>query len=74
MPNLISNPFSVTSNLLFSSSFKALSLLESNGLHSHDKKVATTAAVRILKAVGLYGAKGTKTVGLPKTPEEAVWS
>jgi hypothetical protein len=42
-----------------------------NGLHSSDEKVAITAAVHILKTVGLYGdwQQGSG----PTTPEEAVW-
>jgi hypothetical protein len=41
------------------------------GLHSSDEKIAITAAVHILKTVGLYGdwQQGSG----PTTPEEAVW-
>ena len=42
-----------------------------NGLHSSDEKVAITAAVHILKTVGLYGE--VKQGFGPDTPEEAVW-
>jgi hypothetical protein len=45
-----------------------------NGLHSSDEKVAITAAVHILKTVGLYDKEGKSSVTLPKTPEEAVWA
>ena len=45
-----------------------------NGLHSTDEKVAITAAVHILKTVGLYDKEGKSSVTLPKTPEEAVWA
>jgi hypothetical protein len=45
-----------------------------NGLHSSDEKVAITAAVHILKTVGLYDKEGKNSVALPKTPEEAVWA
>jgi DNA-binding CsgD family transcriptional regulator/glutaredoxin len=45
-----------------------------NGLHSSDEKVAITAAVHILKTVGLYDKEGKSSVALPKTPEEAVWA
>jgi hypothetical protein len=44
-----------------------------NGLHSSDEKIAITAAVHILKTVGLYDKEGRNSVALPKTPEEAVW-
>ena len=46
----------------------------SNGLHSEDEKVAISAAVHILKTVGLYDAEGKASITLPKTPEEAVWA
>jgi hypothetical protein len=42
-----------------------------NGLSSKDEKVAITAAVHILKTVGLYGE--LKQDFGPDTPEEAVW-
>lgn len=45
-----------------------------NGLHSEDEKIAITAAVHILKTVGLYDKEGKEHVNLPKTPEEAVWA
>jgi DNA-binding CsgD family transcriptional regulator/glutaredoxin len=45
-----------------------------NGLHSSDEKIAITAAVHILKTVGLYDKEGKNSVALPKTPEEAVWA
>jgi DNA-binding CsgD family transcriptional regulator len=45
-----------------------------NGLNSSDEKVAITAAVHILKTVGLYDKEGKSSVTLPKTPEEAVWA
>lgn len=45
-----------------------------NGLHSSDEKVATTAAVHILKVTGLYDKEGKGFIDLPKTPEEAVWA
>ena len=45
-----------------------------NGLHSSDEKIAITAAVHILKTVGLYDKEGKGSVTLPKTPEEAVWA
>ncbi|MEI2763277.1 MAG: hypothetical protein V9E95_13735 [Methanothrix soehngenii] len=41
------------------------------GLSSQDEKVAITAAVHILKTVGLYGE--VKQDFGPATPEEAVW-
>jgi len=41
------------------------------GLSSADEKVAITAAVHILKTVGLYG-EAKQDFG-PDTPEEAVW-
>jgi hypothetical protein len=41
------------------------------GLSSQDEKVAITAAVHILKTVGLYGE--VKQDFGPDTPEEAVW-
>lgn len=41
------------------------------GLSSTDEKVAITAAVHILKTVGLYG-EAKQDFG-PDTPEEAVW-
>ena len=44
------------------------------GLSSGDEKVAITAAVHILKTVGLYDKEGKSSVTLPKTPEEAVWA
>jgi hypothetical protein len=43
----------------------------SNGLRSADEKVAITAAVHILKTVGLYG--DWQHGDGPTTPEEAVW-
>jgi len=46
----------------------------SNGLHSEDEKIAISAAVHILKTVGLYDTEGKESVTLPKTPEEAVWA
>ena len=46
----------------------------SNGLHSEDEKIAISAAVHILKTVGLYNTEGKGSVTLPKTPEEAVWA
>ncbi len=45
-----------------------------NGLHSADEKIAISAAVHILKTVGLYDTEGKGTVTLPKTPEEALWA
>ena len=45
-----------------------------NGLHSEDEKIAITAAVHILKTVGLYDKEGKNSIALPKTPEEAVWA
>ena len=45
-----------------------------NGLHSSDEKIAITAAVHILKTVGLYDKEGKSSVTLPKTPEEALWA
>jgi hypothetical protein len=45
-----------------------------NGLHSSDEKIAITAAVHILKTVGLYDGEWKNTLDLPKTPEEAVWA
>jgi hypothetical protein len=45
-----------------------------NGLHSEDEKIAISAAVHILKTVGLYDAEGKASITLPKTPEEAVWA
>ena len=45
-----------------------------NGLHSTYEKIAITAAVHILKTVGLYDAEGKASITLPKTPEEAVWA
>ena len=45
-----------------------------NGLHSSDEKIAITAAVHILKTVGLYDTEGKGSITLPKTPEEAVWA
>jgi len=42
-----------------------------NGLASKDEKVAITAAVHILKTVGLYGE--VKQNFGPDTPEEVVW-
>ena len=45
-----------------------------NGLHSSDEKIAITAAVHILKTVGLYDKEGKGSITLPKTPEEAVWA
>jgi len=41
------------------------------GLFSSDEKIAITAAVHILKTVGLYG-EAKQDFG-PDTPEEAVW-
>ena len=46
----------------------------SNGLHSEDEKIAISAAVHILKTVGLYDVEGKISITLPKTPEEAVWA
>jgi len=45
-----------------------------NGLHSSDEKIAISAAVHILKTVGLYDVEGKVSIDLPKTPEEAVWA
>ena len=45
-----------------------------NGLHSEDEKIAISAAVHILKTVGLYDVAGKTSITLPKTPEEAVWA
>ena len=45
-----------------------------NGLHSEDEKIAISAAVHILKTVGLYDVEGKISITLPKTPEEAVWA
>lgn len=45
-----------------------------NGLHSEDEKIAISAAVHILKTVGLYDVEGKISMDLPKTPEEAVWA
>jgi len=45
-----------------------------NGLHSTNEKIAITAAVHILKTVGLYDTEGKASIDLPKTPEEAVWA
>jgi hypothetical protein len=45
-----------------------------NGLHSEEEKIAITAAVHILKTVGLYDKEGKDSITLPKTPEEAVWA
>jgi DNA-binding CsgD family transcriptional regulator/glutaredoxin len=45
-----------------------------NGLKSSDEKIKITAAVHILKTVGLYDKEGKSSVTLPKTPEEAVWA
>jgi hypothetical protein len=45
-----------------------------NGLHSTNEKIAITAAVHILKTVGLYDTEGKASMDLPKTPEEAVWA
>lgn len=42
-----------------------------NGLASKDEKVAMTAAIHILKTVGLYGE--VKQNFGPDTPEEVVW-
>ena len=42
-----------------------------NGLSSKDEKVAITAAVHILKTVGLYGE--VKQDFGPDTPEETIW-
>jgi len=42
-----------------------------NGLSSKDEKVAITAAVHILKTVGLYGE--VKQGFGPDTPEEVIW-
>ena len=44
-----------------------------NGLHSSDEKIAITAAVHILKTVGLYDGEWKGSVRTPKTPEEVVW-
>ncbi|HQB08175.1 MAG TPA: hypothetical protein PK712_09965, partial [Rectinema sp.] len=44
-----------------------------NGLHSSDEKIAITAAVHILKTVGLYDGEWKNSIDLPKTPEEALW-
>jgi hypothetical protein len=42
-----------------------------DGLRSSDQKIAITAAVRILKTVGLYGE--VKEDFGPTTPERAIW-
>ena len=42
-----------------------------NGLSSEDEKIAITAAVHILKTVGIYGELNQRFG--PDTPEEAVW-
>jgi hypothetical protein len=45
-----------------------------NGLHSEDEKISISAAVHILKTVGLYDVEGKVSIRLPKTPEEVVWA
>ena len=45
-----------------------------NGLHSSDEKIAITAAVHILKTVGLYDGEWKSDLNLPKTPEEAAFA
>lgn len=46
----------------------------SDGLHHEDMKIAISAAVHILKTIGLYDTEGKESVKLPTTPEEAVWA
>ena len=46
----------------------------SDGLHHEDMKIAISAAVHILKTIGLYDTEGKEPVKLPTTPEEAVWA
>jgi len=53
--------------------YEAVNVL-TNGLHSTNEKIAITAAVHILKTVGLYDTDGKASMDLPKTPEEAVWA
>jgi len=50
--------------------YEAVNVL-TRGLSSTDEKVAITAAVHVLKTVGLYGE--VKQDFGPDTPEEAVW-
>ena len=50
--------------------YEAINVLTS-GLSSPDEKVAITAAVHVLKTVGLYGE--VKQDFGPSTPEEAIW-
>jgi hypothetical protein len=45
----------------------------SDGLHHEDMKIAISAAVHILKTIGLYDTEGKESVKLPTTPEEALW-
>jgi len=45
----------------------------SDGLHHEDMKIAISAAVHILKTVGLYDTEGKGVITLPTTPEEALW-
>jgi len=50
--------------------YEAVNVL-TRGLSSQDEKVAMTAAVHVLKTVGIYG-EAKQDFG-PDTPEEAVW-
>lgn len=50
--------------------YEAVNVL-SNGLYSSDEKISITAAVHILKTVGLYGE--VKDSFGPTTPERAIW-
>ena len=50
--------------------YEAVNVL-TDGLHSSDEKIAITAAVHILKTVGLYG-EAKESFG-PTSPEGAVW-
>lgn len=43
------------------------------GLQSSDEKIKITAAVHILKTVGLYDGEWKSNIKTPKTPEEVVW-
>lgn len=45
----------------------------SDGLHHEDMKIAISAAVHILKTIGLYDKEGKESITLPTTPEEALW-
>jgi hypothetical protein len=53
--------------------YEAVTTLTS-GLHSTDEKIAVTAAVHILKTVGLYDGEWKSDLNLPKTPEEAAFA